>query len=380
MEGSSPRRIKVFIVINDFLIGGAQKLIVDLLTRLDRTRFELSLSTLFQFEENEQNCLYDTLPEGVPVYKLRFRSIYDLASWRALYRVLRHCDPDIVLSNLFFSNTVTRILSIFFRYHTLTVEHNTYTKKTKLHQMIDRLLTPLSARIVAVSKTVATFTVKQESIDPDKFIVIHNGIDVEKIRNELHQNDSTAVRKEFGLMSGNRVIINVARVVPQKNHKMLLDGFAIFAREYPNYRLFIIGGGSDLEGTKEYANAIGLHDSVQFLGYRKDVPRFLSIADFFVSTSFIEGFGIAHAEALACGVPVLTTKTAGPDEMIMEGVNGFFISAYTPESVAEGLQKLSECNLTSMREATAHSVEEYSIERAVAAYEELFEKTAQRRT
>ncbi|MEJ0053558.1 MAG: glycosyltransferase [bacterium] len=366
------KRIKALIVINDFLIGGAQKLIADLLARIDRSRFEPVLLTLFTFGEDEREYLYDALPEGTELHKLHFTGIRDWRAWRELYRLLRAINPDVVLANLFFSNTIMRLLKPFFGYRVFVVEHNTYVGKTAKERFLDRLLSHLTKRIVAVSETVADFTSWQEGISREKFAVIHNGIDIEKLRAEMNRYDTGETRRETGFAPEDRIILNVSRVIPQKNHKLLLDGFKLFVRSNPEYRLLIVGGGSHEKKIRAYAESIGLHDIVRFTGYRKDVPRFFAVADFFVSTSLIEGFGIAHAEALACGLPVLTTKTAGPDEMIEEGVNGLFIKGYAPEAAAGGLSDMIVCDRSAMKAAAIRSAEAYSIERAVTAYEKLF--------
>jgi glycosyltransferase involved in cell wall biosynthesis len=370
------KRIKVLIVINDFLIGGAQKLIVDMLARIDTERFEPVLLTLFRFGEDEREYLYDALPPDTRLHCLHFSGIRDWRSWRELYRLLRVVDPDVVLANLFFSNTIMRLLKPLFRYRVCIVEHNTYIHKTRVERLLDRLLSLLTERIVAVSKTVAAFTSAQEGIPLRKFTVIHNGLNLEAIRAEMKEYSLQETRREVGFIPEDNVILNVSRIIPQKNHKLLIDGFALFVQAHPQYRLLLVGGGSHEEKMRAYTKSVGLNDRVQFTGYRKDVPRFFAIATFFVSTSTIEGFGIAHAEALACGLPVLTTKTAGPDEMITEGINGFFIMAPVPQAVADGLERMIASDLPAMRLAAADSAEAYSIERAVAAYEALFESVA----
>ncbi|MEK7106695.1 MAG: glycosyltransferase, partial [Patescibacteria group bacterium] len=235
---------------------------------------------------------------------------------------------------------------------------------------------PLSARIVAVSKTVAIFTAKQENIRTDKFVVINSGIDAAVLRARAARSDPTETRRALGLAPEDHAIIDVARAVPQKNYPLLLEGFALFAPKHPAYMLLIAGLGKSLENIQTYTRELGIQDRVMFLGYQKNLPAVLAVCDFFVSTSLIEGFGIAHAEALACGLPVLTTKTAGPDEMIKEGVNGFFIPEYSKEAVAASLAKMAAQDLAPMRAASPRSVERYSTERTVKAYEKLFEETA----
>lgn len=358
----------VLIVINDFLIGGAQKIVIELLKHLDRSRFTPVLLTCFQFSENANEYLYADIPNDVRSYHLRFGGFRDVGSWIALIKVLRMEKPRVVLSNLFFSNTILRVLKPFFRYNIITVEHNTYTEKTWLQQRVDALLARITSRIVAVSKTVAEFTAMQEGIPRDAFVVIHNGIDFSALEHVAESGQS--VKVELGLSEADKIIINVARVVPQKNHALLLDGFAIFSKTHPEYHLVIVGGGSHLEKMKRYAECQGIRD-VHFLGYRDDVPRLLKGADFFVSTSRIEGFGIAHAEALACGIPVLTTKTAGPDEMIHDGVNGFFITEHTTQAVVDGLERMVKSDRASMSRAASLSAKEFSVEKMIHEYESL---------
>jgi glycosyltransferase involved in cell wall biosynthesis len=365
-------RITVALVINDFLVGGAQKLLVDLTARLDKERFRPVLITLFRFGEGEEKYLYRALAADAEVHCLSFKSFWDVSSWMRLIRVMRTVDADVVMANLFLTNTVMRLLAPLFRYRVVTVEHNTYTKKTKLHQRIDRLLSSLSVRIVAVSNTVADFTAKQEGITREKFTVIHNGIDAAALGARARHADVSRIRGELGLGGHERVFMSIARVVPQKNPQLLIDGFALFREAHPEYRLVMVGGGSHLEKMRAYAASKGLTDSVFFLGYRSDVPELLSVAYAFVSTSAIEGFGIGHAEALACGVPVLTTKTAGPDEMITEGKNGFFITAYTPEAVCDGMERMHAADRTILSKEASESVAAFSIDATVAAYEELF--------
>ena len=369
------KKIKVAICINDFLIGGAQRMLVDMLGRLDRAQFQPVLITLFYWEGKEY--FYDLLPADVPVHRLAFKGFWDFGSWIALFRTLRLLKPDIVLSNLFFSNTVTRMLKPLFRYKVAIVEHNTYVKKSKFHQHIDAWLSLFTSRIVAVSGTVADFTSRQEGIPRNTFVVIHNGINIARLRAEFAGADTTAVRKQLHISNESKIILNVARLTTQKNPRLLLEGFGDFALRRGEYVLLYVGGSAKWEAVlKEKAKALGVADRVFFAGMQKDVAPLYAIADVFVSTSDIEGFGIAHAEALACGIPVLTTKTAGPDEMIKEGKNGFFIGESTPAAVAKGLEKIVSADMQEMRERARESANAYGIEKTTAAYEKLFHEIA----
>lgn len=352
-------------------------MLADMLRHINREEFEPVLVTLFYWEGKDY--FYELIPPDVPVYRLAFKGFWDVRGWMQLYRLLRRLGPDIVLSNLFFSNTVLRILKPLFRYRVISVEHNTYVKKTKTHQVIDRVLALITSRIVAVSSTVASFTAQQEGIPIKEFLVIHAGIDVERIQRECAKYDTAQTKKELGLAADARVILSVARLTRQKNPRLLVDGFALFAREHQNYELVMVGDGGDwIKTLGAHAKARGIGERVHLVGTRTDVARFYAIADFFVSTSAIEGFGIAHAEALACGVPLLSTKTAGPDEMIRDSENGFFITEHTPEAVKTGMEKMVRSNLPQMRIRAREMALAYSINRTAEAYEKLFLQVHQR--
>ena len=358
-------------VVNDFLVGGVQRLHVDLLGRIDRARFDVSLVTLFDFPERD--TFYELLPHDVSVHRLSFRGAWDVRGWLSFVRTIRALRPHVVISNLFLSNLVSRALKPLFGYACIAVEHNTYIHKTSLEIFLDRLLARLTFSIVAVSETVKTFTARQEHIPLPKFTVVNDGVDTRAVRERLESHRARPA--DLGLPEGRRFIISVARLLPQKNHALLIDGFARFAASHPEYDLLILGEGTLMPKLVRQAAELGIGDRVHLLGSKKDVVPYYAVSDLFVSTSRIEGFGIAHVEALACGLPILSTKTAGPDEMIEEGENGFFIEESTPQAVASGMEKVAG-HLAKLAPNAAPTASRYDIERTVRAYESLIERAA----
>lgn len=360
-------RIPVVFAVNDFLIGGVQRLYLDLFETLDRNTLELHLLTLMQFPDRKE--LYDAVPPHVSVHRLAFGSFRDVVSWWKLVKELKRIRPRIVVSSLFFTNTVLRVLKPFFGYRIVAMEHNTYVDKTGLQIFTDRVLAHVSEKIVAVSESVRKFTISQEGIAPEKFVVIRNGINIERIQKAARATDRVALRRGLGVLEEDTLVINVARLTKQKNQSALIEAFAA---SRPGYKLIILGEGA-LKGTYEAKiQELGAGKYIRLLGAKEDVVPFYAASDFFVSPSLIEGFGIAHAEALAAGLPVLTTKTAGPDEMIREGENGFFIESTTPEAILEGMEKMASADIAAMHAGAQRSVEAYSIARTAAAFEDLF--------
>ncbi|MDB5195558.1 MAG: glycosyltransferase, partial [Parcubacteria group bacterium] len=147
--------------------------------------------------------------------------------------------------------------------------------------------------------------------------------------------------------------------------------FARFIRRVPDAHLMIVGEGPSEAGLRAHARALGLTEAVTFFGHQEHVARFYRMADAFIATSRIEGFSNSLLEALAAGLPVVATKTAGTDEALAEGVNGFFAEP-TPEGVASALEKLAGADRGQLGRAARATASRYDIASTVAQYQDLF--------
>jgi glycosyltransferase involved in cell wall biosynthesis len=368
------RKIKIVFGVNDFLVGGMQNQFVEQLDFFDRERFDIILITLFDFP-GQQN-LYDELPVDLEVHRLDFKSIHDLSHWWELYKLLTKLKPDVVVSSLFNANTIFRVLQPLLGYVSIAREHNTYIDKKWWQRQTDRMLAFVSYRIVAVSTKVADFTAHQECIPREKFIVIHNGINALKAQQTLEKLSREELKNQLGFTAEDTLFLNIGRLVPQKNHTLLIDGFALFHKTHPAYKLVLVGDSTLRKDLEQYSFEKGLSNAVKFFGFRRDVWNFYKISDAFVSTSRIEGLSNNYLEALASGLPLLATKTAGTDELLQEGKNGFFIPEATPESVAQTMSLLLDANIDTMKKNALQSVENFDIRITVQKYSELFKKAA----
>lgn len=360
----------IVIIINELLRGGAEKLVVDHLHFRNTEQFDYTLITLFTFPGKD--TLHDRVPSEVPVFRFSFKNIHDVRSWWALWRTLRKIRPDVVISHMLFSNTISRVLRPLCGYAHITVEHNTYVStKTHLQKLVDRLLAGLSYRIVAVSRTVADFTAKDEGIARDKFVVIHNGVDLRAIEEKLSQlPDRDALKQQLGFASKHKLLVNVARLTPQKNQHVLIEAFAEFVGEYPDYRLVILGEGGLRRTLEEAIAAHGLTEHAFLLGYQDPYPYYVA-GEFLILTSDIEGFALVGIEAMACGMPVISTKTAGPDEYVHERVNGVFIHDTTIEATLAGMQRAAALDRSELSTHARQQAQHFDIRKTAAQYEQL---------
>ncbi len=368
------KKIKIVIGINDFCIGGAQTLLLKQFKYFNRDKFEFYLISLFELKN--KTSLHDLIPNYVKVVRFDFKNFFDFKSWSSLLKKIKSIRPDLVLSNLFFSNTVFRIIAIILKIKAIIVEHNTYINKIKLHQCIDKFLSYFTYKIIAVSDEVADFTSKQEKISKNKFVTIFNGIDLEEIKKfkEINQENILQFREELGFNMDDKIIINVARLTHQKRIDLLIDAFYELSKKDRSYKLIILGEGVLKNQLAQKINGLGLENRVFLLGVKKNIYKYYMLSNVFVSTSEIEGFSIAFLEALSFGLPIISTKTSGSKKMIENHYNGYLIDN-GEENVVNSIVNILKNNYNKINLMGSNSLEickKFDIKVNVVKYEELF--------
>ncbi|MBP9763577.1 MAG: glycosyltransferase family 4 protein [Candidatus Pacebacteria bacterium] len=360
---------KIIISVNDFLVGGAQKLIVDQLEYFTNRGYSIELITLMDFP-NRAN-LYDSINPKVKIHKIKLKSSFDIFGWIRLFKVLQKTKPNVVFSHLFLSNMMTRVISFFISLRVFTVEQNTYKNKDIKSIFIDRLLSSRSEKIISVSNEVKDFTIIQQKIKPDKCIVIPNGVNVsviEEFKKTISKEESR-IKKNIDINT--KVFISVARLTPQKNLPLLIESFIDFHSRNLNTMLIMLGGGGEYEKLKTKIGRENAEGYIKMMGNVSDVYTYCRSADFLISTSYIEGLSIAFLEALSFGLPIISTKTGGTGVLIKDGVNGFIISDFKKDSVIEAIDRAMLANYDNLSKEALVVSKDFSVDETSKKYEAL---------
>ncbi len=199
-----------------------------------------------------------------------------------------------------------------------------------------RALAPGAAwRVVVNARMVAEDIVARHGLNRDAIEVIYNGVDVERFHPRLRKSEGKALRAELGFGDEHTLILFLGSGYGRKGLAGVIDAFPAVLRAQPDARLVVVGFDSALPEYQARANRLGLEPFARFLGGRRDAPVCFAACDLYVLPTHYDPFANSTLEALALGLPVITTRTNGGSELIRQGVAGSVLErAYTAEDLA----------------------------------------------
>lgn len=371
----------VFQIINSLSVGGAERVVVDLLRYMDRERYQpICVCTSYP-----HNTHYEVIVSrlGVPLYYLHVSSkplnwVYN----KALDELMRRYRPTVVHTH---QGAIRYALP-------LAAKHRTPVRLHTLHSLAEYEMVGGAnklVRILAFRYRIGSFipvAIAQEVARTIEAVygyknppVIPNGISVEEYAPNLSQR--LRFRQEYGIQPDAVVVVHVGRFVGYKNHSLLLQAFARLRFKQPVY-LWLVGGGELLESMQQLARELGVAERVRFWGVRSDVPALLNAADIFTLPSRYEGNPLSVMEAMAAGLPVVATAVGGVPELVEEGVSGFLTPNEDVEALTAALQRLvdnAELRRQMGEAALRRARERFDVRHTVRAYEALYEEILQRR-
>jgi glycosyltransferase involved in cell wall biosynthesis len=190
-----------------------------------------------------------------------------------------------------------------------------------------------AARIVAVSKENRRTLVSVYGLPEDTVEVVYNGANLA----QFAVAPAGDLRGELGLSQEQPVVISVARLLPNKGHRYLVEAAPKILRRFPEAHFVLAGDGEAQTALEAQIGALGLKDRFSMLGFRQDIADVLRAGNVFVLPSLAEGFALALVEAQAAGLPVIATDVGGAAEVITDGVNGLLIPPADAGALAQAV-------------------------------------------
>jgi glycosyltransferase involved in cell wall biosynthesis len=323
--------LRVAQLVTELDPGGAERIVHDIATGLDPSRFESLVISVRPATGDVAEWLERA---GVPVRSLGSRGRLGLGDARRLARVLKEERVEVLHAHL--HRAIRLAASAAPRAGVRATVATVHDIQAMLAgwrlRAMRRAARGLDA-VACVSEAARADFVARVGIAPEKVRVIPNGVDAERFDGTLDGAfDRAAVRRGLGVDDDAFLIISLGRLRPEKGHDTALRAMVEVVKDEPKARLVVVGDGPERARLEKLASSLGLEPRTTFAGQRDDVPAVLAAADCMVAPSRFEGFGLAAAEAMAAGLAVVASNVHALPELIEDGVSGLLVP---PDDAAE---------------------------------------------
>ncbi len=334
------RKKDILILMASFAGGGAEKVMIDLLRRFDKNRYNITVAVLWCYGPHLKNVPEDV--ELIPVFN-RAPNFFDTRtrSWRFIHNPLWRRKLLNALGDRTFDVTISFMEGQTALLHSYIMDrarvniswvhsdiHADWWYKFLMSRRQEREIYSRMDAVVCVSEGVRSAVGKAVG-QLDNLQVVYNIIDPLEIHRKA---DGFKPRKD------NFTIASMGRLQPEKCQYRLIEMAAILKKRGLKFKVWLLGAGKLEQDLKQLAEKMGVNDIVEFLGFQQNPYPYLKAADLFLLTSDAEGFSLAICEAMCLNKPVISTRTAGPGELLANGSG--VLTGKDSEEIADNVEKL----------------------------------------
>lgn len=351
--------------------GGAETVFIDLATCLPEDKYRSIVVIRGKGWVYEELCR-----RGVQPILLPAKGSFNWRYLSSLTRLVRQEQVDLIQSHLLGANVYCSMAGMITHRPVVATFHGTVDigENERFKGLKFGVINRGAGSIVAVSDSLRADLAERTPLRVDKTTVIYNGIRASDFRLPR----SSALRRQYGWADEDIIIGSLGNIRSAKGYDVLLQAAARLKRDARVFRFVIAGQGTpgglydDLLRMRE---ELGVQDCVYFHGFCNNPAEFLSGLDLFLLPSTSEGFSIATIQALAANLPVIVTRSGGPEEIITHGENGWMVDAGNPVAIAESIETLAADRglCESMAEkGRRHAIETFDIDAMLTAYEKVY--------
>lgn len=328
-------------------IGGGETLLLSLISKLDKKRFEPFVIVTKEglLSKKLKNLKITTYVLPLPGYLIRTLFIPG-ASPLGIYRFYKLCKkikPNLIhlnhLNLVLYASISAKILKI----PVVATSHGSWDSIYIFQEILNSFFVN---RIMAITQKVKNVLTKRKILNSNKVNVITPGIDTEFFK----PGNKNLARKKLNLPLDKIIVSIVGRIDPVKDHITFLKAAEIIAKNINNIVFFIVGSkAGDFTGWKNsYSKMIkdfikthpNLVRKIIFGGFIDDMPAVYRASDVIVSSSTSESFGLTSAEAASCQIPIVSTNSGSQNLIVKDNVNGFLVPPKNPNALAQQITKL----------------------------------------
>jgi glycosyltransferase involved in cell wall biosynthesis len=299
-------------------IGGSERHLLALLPALAARGFDVDFVGLDDPGWDAEPFYAELTRSGVAATRIAARRDVDPRLARSLRREVRRLDADVVHTHLVHADLYGTLAVLGARTALVSTKHNDDRFRTGPFRFVEQGLTRRAARVIAITEALRRFTVDEVGLPSDKVEVVHYGLD--------SLPEPWGTNPEVPLPAGARVLLCVARLVPQKGVDVAVRALARIRQRHPNAVLVVLGEGperSELAG-----------EGVYLPGRVGDVAVWYRRAELVVHPARWEGFGLALLEAMLAEKAVVASGVSSIPEIVIDGETGLLVPPDDPERLA----------------------------------------------
>lgn len=331
------KKTKVVFIINNFLVGGVERLLFDIISYFDKDKFDITIITVFgsgplesSFRDLGVSIYFAGIlhkPTKNTILKILWLLITPITLIRIAFFLLKS-KPDVVVTSLYqadiFSMIASKIVGIKKR---ILVQLDVVEFKKIFYFMKKVFALPFATQIVAGSETIKNFLIEYFEVKEEKITRIYNGINYERFEKG----------RKLTPISNSPVIGIVGRLETIKGHIYALEALKILKEKYKLSPITLLAGdGSLRDGLEKYTTENNLNN-IKFLGNVDNVPEFLKQIDILIVPSISEGFGLVVLEGMVSGKLVIASDIKVMHELIKDDETGLLFKSKNAGSLADTL-------------------------------------------
>lgn len=332
------RKIKLLFILPSLEGGGAERIVCNLMSVLDKNIFNVNL-----FLFTNKGVYWDLLSNDINIFfGSRDEKYSKCLVVKNLYRVSK--DMDIIIGSMelmptYFSVLVGKLLRkkiigwVHINIDSILNDKNKIIRFLHRNILLKFFYNRLD-RIIAVSNGAKENISKYlNDKNRNKVECIYNPIKIDKIKEKSKEELEEKIKKPF--------IIGIGRLERQKNFILLIKAYRILLDRGIKHNLIILGQGSQKEYLINEVKKLNMEEKVEFLGFKENPYKYLNQADIFVQSSIYEGLPTVLIEALVLNVPVVATNCPdGANEILDNGKYGLLVKMNDEKALADAIEKI----------------------------------------
>jgi glycosyltransferase involved in cell wall biosynthesis len=305
------------------------------------------------------------------------RSKFDPRTLTDLLKLVKKERIDILHLHGYAASNFGRLTTLITGIPNIVHEHAVLPNQPLYQTIADTLLSGLTTRAIACSKSVETFMHQHRKIRPSILETVNNGLPVSEFQ-AYNPQDLVYKRQQLGLRPDCKVVTTVGRLDVQKGHVYLLEAIPAILQQLPNTHFLIVGEGPLRGEIEAKIHTLGITENVTLTGFRQDAADLMALSDVIAMPSLWEGLPLSLLEAMQLRKPVVGTPADGMKDVIQDGETGFLIPFKQSQPLAEKLiVLLSDPQLLQqMGKAAQKRCQRYDIAHSVQRLDTLYRELA----